>query len=202
MKKTSYLTEVLLLVIFVTTTLITTSCGNNQNSKDSKAIAEERNEAQFDDNKKENDAQFLVNAAEFNLEQIQLAKLAQQKGNTAQVMEMGKTMEVAYTKSFNDLKALANRKSITIPTSHTNDARDAYNDLNERKTNDFDKAYADRMVKQHKDAIDFFEEATTERYDVEIKNWAISTLPEMRTNLNLLTDFQNNYDKNYGQNRN
>lgn len=195
MKKINYLKEALLLVTFVTTTLLITSCGYNQKPKDSKDVAEKHNEARFEDNKQEKDAQFLVNAAEMNLKQIQLGQLAQQKGSTAQVKELGKKMEDAHTKSHRELTALAQSKGIIIPTTATDNVRDAYEDLNDKTGNDFDKAYVDRMVSKHKDAISAFENATTDRYDSDIKNWAIATLPVLRTHLNLLTDFQDNYNK-------
>jgi putative membrane protein len=51
--------------------------------------------------------------------QIQLGQLAQQRGQTTHVKELGKKMEDAYTKSQRDLTALANSKRITIPTSQT-----------------------------------------------------------------------------------
>jgi putative membrane protein len=195
MKKISYFKEALLLVTFVTTTLIITSCGYNQKPKDTKDVAEEHNEAKFDGNKQEKDAQFLVNAAEINLKQIQLGQLAQQKGSTAQVKELGKKMEDAHTKSQRELIALAKNKMVTIPTLPTDDARDAYKDLNDKAGNDFDKAYADKMVSMHKDAISAFENATTDRYDADIKNWAIATLPDMRTNLNHAIDCQKKTDE-------
>ena len=195
MKKTSYIKTALLQVTFVTGILLITSCGFNQNSDDTKDVAEEHNEAIFDDNDQENDAQFLVNAAENNLEQIQLGQLAQQKGSTTQVKELGKMMEDAHTKSQNDLTALAQRKSIIIPTSATDDTRDTYEDLNEKTGVDFDEAYADKMVNQHEDAIEIFETAVTDSYDADIKNWAIATLPELRTNLNHSIECQKKTDE-------
>jgi putative membrane protein len=118
------------------------------------------------------------------LRQIQLGQLAQQKGTTTHVKELGKIMEDAHTKSQRELTALAGRRSITIPTSPTNDAMDAYQNLNEKSGKDFDIAYADMMVTRHNDAISAFEKATTDAYDEDIKNWAIASLPVLRTNLN------------------
>ena len=90
MKRTIYIKKALLLVTFVVSVLIIASCDNRQRSSDIRDVAQEGNEARFDDNKQEKDAQFLVNAAEMNLKQIQLGELAQQKGNTAHVKELGK----------------------------------------------------------------------------------------------------------------
>ena len=81
--------------VFIQATLIIaviiglSSCGNN-NSKDTKDVAEDHNDAKFDKNDNEKDAQFLVNAAEINMEEISLGQLAQQKGSTNHVKELGK----------------------------------------------------------------------------------------------------------------
>lgn len=188
MKTTNYIKGALLHVAFVTIILLIASCNFNQKPEDTKDVAQDRNEANFDSQKQERDAQFIVNAAEINMAQIQLGQLAQQRGQTTHVRELGKMMEDAYTKSQRDLTALANSKRITIPTSQTDDTRNAYEDLNDKSGNDFDKAYADMMVSRHNDAIKTFEDATKDRYDREINDWAIATLPDLRTNLNRSID--------------
>jgi putative membrane protein len=195
MKKMNYFKEALLHVTFVTTILLIASCNNNQKPEDSKDVAEEHNDAKFDNNKQEKDAQFLVNAAEINLEQIQLGKLAQQIGRTTHVRELGKMMEVAHTKSLNDLTTLAKTKMITIPTLPTDNAQDAYNKLNEKSGKDFDKAYADMMVNTHKDAIDVFEKASINSDNTDIKNWATVSLPDLRLHLDKAIDCQKKCNK-------
>ena len=194
------LKKALLPVTFVATVLVLASCGYNQKPNDTKVVAEEQNDEKFDNNKMEKDAQFLVNAAEINLEEIQLGQLAQQKGGTAQVKELGKMMEDAHTKSLNDLTALAQSKMITIPTSSTDNAKEAYNDLNEKSGNDFDKAYADLMVSEHKDVIEVFEEASTDSNDADIKNWATVSLPGLRAHLDHSVECQNSMTAYNSQN--
>jgi putative membrane protein len=191
MKRKSYIKGALLQVTIVTTILIFTSCGNNQKPKDTKDVAQGRNETKFDSKNQVTDAQFIVNATEINMIQIQLGQLAQQRGQTTHVKELGKMMEDAHTKSQIDLTALAISKRISIPTSPTDNVRNTYANLNDKSGNDFDQAYADMMVSSHKDAIKTFEDATTNRYDTDINNWAIATLPELRTNLNHSIDCQN-----------
>lgn len=171
----------LLPVTFVSAILFFTSC--SQQPEDTKEVAEEQNKETFDSNKQEKDAQFLVNAAEINLEEIRLGQLAQQNGKATHVKELGKMMVDMHTKSLNDLTALAKSKNVTIPTSPTDDALDAYQKLNEKSVNDFDKAYADMMVSEHNDAIDTFEKASTDCNDTDIKNWASTSLPELRQHL-------------------
>lgn len=184
MKKTNNIKDTLIKGTFVIMILLIASCDNNRKQDDTKVAAEDRNEAQFDNKDQERDAQFLVDVAEYNQKQIRLGQLAQQKGSSAHIKELGKMMEETHTKSQSDLTALARSKNITIPTSQTNDSRDLYEDLNEKSGNDFDKAYADKMVSMHEDAISDFENAAKDRNDREINNWANSTLPNLRRHLN------------------
>lgn len=190
MKKYALVKESSILTLFAVCISLVVSCGNNQKQEDTKEIAVEQNESKFDDKKQEKDAQFLVNASEMNLEEIQLGQLAQQKGSSTQVQELGKMMENAHAKSQSSLIALAKSKAITIPTSGTYEVKDSYKNLNEKSGNDFDKAYADMMVSEHKEAIDSFEEASKESVDGDIKNWAVTSLSDMRTHLDHSVDNQ------------
>ena len=195
MKKNNSIKEKLLPVIFVTIILFNASCSNNQKMQDTKEVAEEHNEAKFDNNKNENDAQFLVNAAEISREEISLGQLAQQNGRTSHVKELGKMMETEHKKSLTDLTALALTKNISLPTSQTENGQDAYKKLSDKSGNDFGKAYSNMMVKGHKDAIALFEKASTDCTDPEIRAWATATLPTLRTHLDHSMICQKECDK-------
>lgn len=158
------------------------ACGSN-NADDPKEIAEDQNEEKFDDRKAEKDADFLVEAAAINLEEIKLGELAQQKSTNADVKALGKMMVTEHTASLKDLKGLAATKNITIPGVLTEDGQDAYDDLNEETGKDFDKEYCNMMVKGHKSAIRKFEKASSNAEDPDIRNWASSMLPSLRTHL-------------------
>lgn len=175
---------------------LVSSCGVFTASKDTKVVAENRNAKNFEnkdhseDKSKLNDAQFLVNAAEINLEGIQLGKMAQRKGSTMHVKELGKMMEDEHTKFQKDLEALALNKNIAIPTSLTEKGKNAYEKLNEVPQDQFGQAYADLMVKEHKNGIDIYKKASKKSNDQEIKNWAKAILPELQTHLNHSLDCQ------------
>lgn len=210
MKKFIVIKVAVILTIFIASLFLVASCGNDQKLEDNKDVAEQPNDTNTDNNnevakernatddyKQEKDAQFLATAAELNREEILLGKLAQQKGATSEVKELGKMMEDAHTKSLTDLTALAKSKMITIPTASTNNAQEAYKTLNEKLGNDFDKAYADKMVSSHKDAIAAFEIASNDSYDAEIKNWATASLPGLRKHLDHSVDSQKKFDGMY-----
>lgn len=72
---------------------------------------------------------------------------------------------------------------ISIPETETEDAKDGFKKLSEKTGKDFDKTYSEKMVKGHKDAIELFEKASTESTDKDIRNFAASSLPKLKTHL-------------------
>jgi putative membrane protein len=168
-------------IVLAATVLLMPSCMNGP--KDSKDVAEKRNDTTLIDRKEKKDAQFLVDAAEISLEEIQLGQLAQAKTTDTEVKKVSQMMITDHTKALNELKELASKKGITIPTTLTDDGKDAYNKLSDKKESDFNEEYCDMMVKGHKKAIDKFENASKNAEDSDIKSWATASLPTLRVHL-------------------
>lgn len=187
MKKIKILQSVFLQLAFITFISFTiASCDNKAKVEDSKEVAEDQNEAKMDGMKSENDAEFLVNVAESNQEEIALGKLIQEKGSMADVRELGKMMEMSHSKSHAELVALAAQKSITLPETKTEDVNESYKKMSEMKPgNDFDKEYCDLMIDRHKKNIDMFEKASTDSIDPDIKLMAANMLPDLRKHLEM-----------------
>lgn len=131
----------------------------------------------------DNDSSFLIKVAEMQLEEIRLGRLAQQKGTTPHVKELGKMMEDGHTKTLASLETLARDNSMTLPTSASSDSENHYNDLNEKTGVDFGKAYSKMMVDHHEDAIDLFEKAAEDSENQQIRTWASGQLATLRTHL-------------------
>jgi putative membrane protein len=189
----NYKTKMLQVTLILAVMLGVSACNSNK-AEDTKVIAEDQNEEKIDNKKSEKDAQFLVNAAEITRSEISLGQLATQFAMTSYVKELGKMMEEAHTKSLADLTELAKTKNITIPDAQTDDGQEAYKKLSKTKGKEFDKAYAELMVKKHNDAISLFENASTESTDIDIRAWATSTLPNLRMHLDqsLMCQKENN----------
>lgn len=151
--------------------------------KDTKEIAEDSNDAKFS-NAKQDDAAFLVSAAEINLEEIELGKLAQTNSAMPEVKELGKMMELEHTKAQVELRMLATKKQIDIPTTITSNGKDAYNKLKDKFGVEFDDKYCDMMIDGHKDAISKFEKEFTDTKDPDIQTWSESMLNSLRNHLN------------------
>ena len=158
------------------------SCDTKPKETDTEEVAEDMNKPN-DDATREKDEEFLMKAAEINLEEIQLGQLAQQKGTHADVKALGKMMEDAHTKALADVTALAGREGIAVPTSPTKDVQDAYQNLSTKEGADFDKDFCDKMVQGHKRAINLFENRAEESQDADIRSWASTMLPDLRNHL-------------------
>ena len=65
---------------------------------------------------------------------------------------------------------------------------------NEKSGDDFYREYVDMMVSNNKDAIDTFEKASTDNHDSDIKNRVITTLHDLRKNLDHSIDCQQKTD--------
>jgi len=131
----------------------------------------------------EADSKFTVEAASGGMMEVQLGALAQQKASGQRVKDFGAMMVRDHTKVNDELKSLAGMKSITLPPSPGGDHLDHIRDISKKTGKDFDKNYMKMMVKDHKDDIDAFEEASKDVNDADIKAFATKTLPALRMHL-------------------
>jgi putative membrane protein len=173
--------------LFLCLLFLVCSCArsNNESSTtgvDSKKMAEDHNDAKFNKSEEYN-AQFLVDAATINLNEIQLGDLASTKAVSADVKALGKMMSEDHTKAQAEVVALAQKKNITLPTSATDESMKDYNTLNDKDFKNFDSKYTEMMVNGHKDAISKFEKAVSDCSDSDLREWASKMLPKLREHL-------------------
>lgn len=184
-KKTFTLGKLLLSTALLSMVLATTSCKKESKPEDSKEVAKDQNEAKFDENNdaKEDDSQYLVAAAETDMAEIEIGKLALSKSTNKGVKDFANMLIADHTKASDALKAFAAKKQITLPASNTDKGKEKYDDLNKKSGKDFDEKFADMMVSGHEDAISKMEKASEKAYDPEIKAWAAEMLPTLRGHL-------------------
>ncbi|MFL9832226.1 DUF4142 domain-containing protein [Flavobacterium sp. ST-87] len=159
------------------------SCKNESKQEDPKEVAEEQNEANIQNENVEDDADHLVDAAAINLCEIEIGKLAQEKGMSQDVKKFGKMLVTDHEKALEETKTLADKKAIILPSSITEDGRDKYNKLKDESAEDFDKKFADMMVDGHQDAIDKMEKIAEKANDADIKTWAANQISPLTAHL-------------------
>ncbi|MEP6512838.1 MAG: DUF4142 domain-containing protein, partial [Parafilimonas sp.] len=176
------------------------ACNTSSNNNDSVDSAQNMNEMKDSDNNmgmnnndtamkgtmtvSEDDADFMVKAAAGGMTEIEMSKLGQQKATAASVKSFADMMVTDHTKAAGELKSLAARKNVTLPASMDNDQQKDYNDLSQKSGKDFDKAYINMMVADHKHDVDMFDKCTKkDNSDADLKAWAQNTLPTLQKHL-------------------
>jgi putative membrane protein len=162
--------------------LVITSCDNAP--KDSKEAAKDANEEKMS-NKMEDDASFAVEAADGGMLEVQAGQLALTKSSSAVIKETAQKMIDDHTMANDELKALAATKNITLPGALSEKNQKKYNDLNEKSGADFDEAYAEMLVSEHKEAIDDFKEAADDAKDADLKAWAAGKVSALEHHLEM-----------------
>jgi putative membrane protein len=184
MKPGKFLTTIKYSLLITAAALISTSCENKkpEESQDATKQAAKENDIKFENKKQEKDAQFLVDATAFNLEQIQLAHLGEQKG-TADIKDLSQMMLTEHEKMLPELQKLAKDKQVTVPDSASADAFDNYNMLKDKNGDEFNKSFCDRLVETHKKAVGVFEKESADSRDQDLKEYATTKLPDLRKHL-------------------
>jgi putative membrane protein len=172
---------------FVTICLILTlciaACENRRQNKDPKDLAEDQNEAHFDNTRVEDDAEFAVKAADGGMMEVELGRLAQNKAVHKEVKDFGAMMVADHTGANNELKSLAQKRNISLPAALGKDKQKKYDEFNAKQSGEFDSEYISFMIKDHKEDIEDFREQSKEGKDAALSNWAASKIPTLEHHL-------------------
>lgn len=125
------------------------------------------------------DRKFAREVAEDGLMEIKLGELAQSKGTTAEVKTLGSHMITDHTKANNELRSLAIKKNIPLPTALSDKGQKTYEKLSKKEGKKFDKCYTRMMVKDHKKEICKFKKQAKKGEDAELRSWASTTIPTL-----------------------
>jgi putative membrane protein len=143
--------------------------------------AENTNDSALSSRSAEKAAQFVVDVIASNLGEVKLARLAQQKASNSELKDFAKMLEADHSAVLNDLKTIASKKGITVPTEESGDAKDKLKELTDEKASEFDKEWCETLMDNHKTAISNFENAANDISDPDIKSFVNTVLPKLRT---------------------
>ncbi|HWB96699.1 MAG TPA: DUF4142 domain-containing protein [Bryobacteraceae bacterium] len=132
-----------------------------------------------------NDKRFLKEAAQGSMTEVELGKLAQEKGSSDAVKEFGKRMVDDHTKATEDLKQAASKANVNVPSELPKKAKKTHEKLSKLSGAEFDRAYAKLMLKDHKDDIKDFQTEAKLGTIPEVKEFAANTLPTLQEHLKL-----------------
>jgi len=131
------------------------------------------------------DRQFLENAAEANLGEIEAGKLAKEKAKTDPAKQFAGRMVHDHTQVGDRLRELAAAKGVTLPTSLDQADRKELEVLQNLSGAKFDDAYMQHQVSDHRKVIRAFEEEARSAKDPDVRAFASQTLPTLQDHLRI-----------------
>jgi putative membrane protein len=129
------------------------------------------------------DLEFILEAAQGGMAEVELGKVAAQQGTNEEVKKFGQQMVSDHSKGEEELKALAQRCGITLPSDLDSKDKALVTRLSKLHGASFDRAYMRNMVADHKEDVAAFKREATSGKDPEVKAWAAKMLPTLEEHL-------------------
>jgi putative membrane protein len=129
------------------------------------------------------DREFLDEAGQGGLYEVRAGQLAVQRAQANDVKQFGQRMIDDHTAVNGRLQKLAQAKGLNVPAQLDKKHQDKIDNLSKKTGMEFDKAYIEDMVDDHKQDVESFEKASKDAKDVGVKELATATLPTLREHL-------------------
>lgn len=134
------------------------------------------------------DTDFATKAAQAGTAEIALGHAAETKGQSAAVKAFGKKMVDDHAKAADELKSVAAKSGVKLPTTMSADQNQAVQKLARLKGAEFDQAYSAQAVKDHEEAVALFKNEASAGSDAGLKMFAQQTLPTLEGHLGMAKD--------------
>ncbi|HEY7211799.1 MAG TPA: DUF4142 domain-containing protein [Bryobacteraceae bacterium] len=134
------------------------------------------------------DKKFLKDAALGGMAEVELGKLAAEKGASDGVKQFGQKMVDDHSKANDQLKEVAAKTQIEVPSSLDSKHQKTLDKLAKLSGPEFDKAYIKDMVKDHREDVSDFQAEAQNGTNPNIRQFAASTLPTLKEHLNMAED--------------
>ena len=123
------------------------------------------------------DKGFVDKAALSGNAEVKLSKLAMDKGQSTDVKQFARRMVEDHTKANMELKQIADKKNLAVPTKLDAEHQKIYDRLAKLEGSEFDHEYMRAMAMDHDDATKLFKDQSQNGQDPELKSFAMKTLP-------------------------
>lgn len=155
---------------------------NTTSNVDTELNATAAADSTLNDDKRE----FMGKAYSISTQHLELGKLAAEKGLTAQVREHGQQLTDMYGTKLEQLQEMSGQYGVTLPQQMEEDHASRVQELRDKPTEEFDRAYWDTMVDAQKDALGTFEDNTKDVEEADnttFNLWARNTTKEFRAQM-------------------
>ena len=136
------------------------------------------------------DNDFLIKVASCHNADIEISKLADKRSASSPVKDFASMLIKEHKTSYDRVGMLLKTRKLGVVTGLEKETRDELKRIGGLEGNDFDRAYLQCMVKEHKYAIRFFENQVKNGKEQEIRSFAQEMLPDLRKHLTKAEDLQ------------
>ena len=126
------------------------------------------------------DKEFLKNAAEVGVTEVELGKLAVAKATTPELKALGARLVADHTASNQELIAIAKAKGVEMTLEPTAVQKKMLADFQARTGAEFDKELMEHSRKDHAKALHTFADAAADTKDADIKAFAMKNIAVMK----------------------
>lgn len=168
-------------VLFVSFTLLMAACMDSSNSNThSNTNSTLANSNASMAGLSAGDRDFMMKAAIGGMEEVQLGRMAAQKGASNDVKQFGQRMVDDHSRANTELMSLASQKNVTLPTALDQQHQDDVDRLTKLSGAAFDREYMTMMVKDHIEDVAEFQREAASGSDADLKAWAGRTVPTLQ----------------------
>ncbi|HEX3186458.1 MAG TPA: DUF4142 domain-containing protein [Pyrinomonadaceae bacterium] len=144
------------------------------------------------------DRNFLMDAAEGGMLEVELGRVAAQKGTSEAVKQFGQKMVDDHGQANTELMSIATSKGVTLPTELDEKHRAHVTKLSGMTGAEFDREYSKMMLSDHNKDVSEFEKESTQGADPDLKAFAAKTLPTLQQHLEMAKALPGNERGNSG----
>lgn len=136
------------------------------------------------------DKMFVDAAAKGGMMEVMLGEYAEMNGMNAKVKALGKMIKEDHMKANDELKSWATSTNYALPTALDANQQKMVDDLKMKKGGDFDKAYTEMMVSDHKKDIAAFKKEASDGTG-DLKAFAMKVVPTLEGHLKMSEEAMN-----------
>ena len=133
---------------------------------------------------------FMIEVAKGGMAEVQLSTLATTKAQNADVKKYAQQMIQDHTNANAELKQLAGKKNVTLPTDLDAEHKGIKDKLSSLSGAEFDKEYVGAMVADHEKSVNLFKTQADGGTDADAKAFAAKTLPKLQMHLDMIKGIQ------------
>ena len=132
------------------------------------------------------DRTFVMQAGQLSMMEVELGRLAVQRGSSPAVKQYGQEMVEEHTRANQELMQLVMQKQVEMPTEMSTQNTAMIDQLSGLSGSSFDTAYKQAMIDSHNQAIALFQAQSQQGQDPQLKAWATQKLPNLQAHLEMV----------------